>query len=106
MTIRLLASVLGTLFLMAGCAANNGGDPAVVAQTDSAAAGETRAAGGAADEPQLICKEIVKTGTRFSEKVCATKEAWDGAAEHGRRATEEIQRRPVYEDGQNPVGGG
>jgi len=106
MDIKALGLVLGALLLLAGCAANGAGDAATVAQTEDAAAGQTQATGGGGDEPKLICKEVVKTGTRFSETVCATQEAWDGASEFGQKATEDIQRRPVYQNAQSPPGGG
>jgi len=98
MDIKPLGLVLATLLLLAGCAASGGGDAATVAQAEGAAAGETQATGGGGEKPKLICKEIVKTGTRFSETVCATKEAWDGASEFGQKATEDIQRRPTYQE--------
>ncbi|WP_405233216.1 hypothetical protein [Lentisalinibacter salinarum] len=106
MNIKSSGLALATALLLAGCAANGGGDAATVAQADNPAAGDTQAAGGGGDKPKLICKEIVKTGTRFSETVCATQEAWDGASEFGQKATEDIQRRPAYQDAQSPPGGG
>jgi hypothetical protein len=108
MDIKALSLALGAVLLLAGCAANSGKEAAAVAQADTGAAGETQAAGGAGDEgkEKLICKDVVKTGTRFSEKVCATQAAWDGASEFGQKATEDIQRRPVYQNAQQPPGGG
>lgn len=97
---RILAFV-SVLLLIAGCASNGGGEVATVARADTTAASETRAeTQDAGEEDQLVCKTVVKTGTRLREKICAPKEAWDESAEYGQKATEEMQRRPDYLDAQ------
>jgi outer membrane lipoprotein-sorting protein len=100
MIFRIL-TLASALLLMAGCAANGGNEAATVAQADATAVSEAQAeTQQAAEEDQLVCKTVVKTGTRLRERICAPKEAWDDSAEYGRKATEEMQRRPDYLEAQ------
>ena len=95
-----------TLLLIAGCASNGGGEAATVAQAGTTAASDAQAeTQQAGEEDELVCKTVVKTGTRLREKICAPKSAWDESAEYGRKATEQMQSKPIYKDG-NSTGGG
>jgi hypothetical protein len=43
---------------------------------------------------KLICRSVLQTGTRFSERKCATKRQWEAQAEEARRAAHEVIDRP------------
>lgn len=46
-----------------------------------------------AGEDDMICKRQPVAGSNFRRKICATQEQWDQAAEDGKGAAENIQRR-------------
>jgi hypothetical protein len=100
----MISRILGfvsVLLLIAGCATNSGSETAKIAQADATVASDTRAVTEqAGEEDEIVCKTVVKTGTRLREKICAPKAAWDESAEYGQKATEEMQRRPDYLDAQ------
>lgn len=85
-TILLLASVT----LLTACAGT--GNPA--GQANQVAA---------ADNENMRCKTIIKTGTRLGTKVCKTEAQWDRDARDSRDATESIQRTSTH--GPGPEGG-
>ena len=43
------------------------------------------------DKSKKVCRSIVKSGTRFSQRICRTKEAWDKDAEASARYLEDGQ---------------
>ena len=45
-----------------------------------------------AKKPKKICKRIKNVGTRFSEKVCLTKEQWDSQRDQTQDAAREARR--------------
>jgi hypothetical protein len=53
----------------------------------------TQAAGTEAtsDKSKKVCRSIVKSGTRFSQRICRSKEAWDKDAEAAARYLEKGQ---------------
>lgn len=54
-------------------------------------AGEAAAAEAKSDKSKKICRTIVKSGTRFSTRICRSKEAWDKDAEAAARYLEDGQ---------------
>ena len=42
---------------------------------------------------RIICKDVVRTGTRFTEKSCRTLSEWKTVAEQGKDTAEHVQRR-------------
>lgn len=51
------------------------------------------------DKSKKICRTIVKTGTRFGERHCRSKEDWDKDAETSGRYLEESQTYGYARDG-------
>ena len=58
------------------------------------------------DKAKKICRTIVKTGTRFGERHCRSKEDWDKDAEASRRYLESSQENEYARDGQLTGAGG
>lgn len=58
------------------------------------------------DKSKKICRTIVKTGTRFGERHCRSKEDWDKDAETNARYLEESQTYGYARDGVNTAAGG
>lgn len=56
--------------------------PAIVAKVDNAIDGEKK-----------ICKRSVPTGSRFTKKICMTKNEWDAIRETARQSTQDFQRK-------------
>lgn len=46
------------------------------------------------DSDKLICKTAPKTGSRFPEKVCKTKQEWDAIAQQARTDLQKGQQVP------------
>lgn len=55
-----------------------------------AAEGSETSSGSQADK--IICKKATKTGSRFSEKVCKTKQEWDAIEREARDSLQGNQR--------------
>jgi hypothetical protein len=62
----------------------------------------------AANEEDLVCERVTRTGSRIGRKVCMTQAQWDAAREGSRAASgsavEDIQRRATQVGA--PPGGG
>jgi hypothetical protein len=61
--------------------------PTSVAATTAAAASTPLK-----DGDKLVCKSIAVTGTRFTSKVCATKDQWAGRTQDGRDYADHMSR--------------
>lgn len=59
-----------------------------------AAAGEGSDTSTGSDADKVICKKAAKTGSRFSEKVCKTKQEWDAIAQQARNDLQKGQQAP------------
>src|SRR5438045_9742418 len=74
-----------------------------------ARAGETSSTDASKpDKSKKVCRTIVTTGTRFSQRHCRSKEDWDKDAETSARYLEESQTYGYARDGVNtaPTGSG
>ena len=98
MSIRVIGLVSVVLAMLAACATT----PETVADSDEVAqelVDPSETAQASAIEPgdpdEVICKRVQKTGTRFKEKVCATREQWANSEQYGRDTTRELQSRPI-----------
>ena len=58
------------------------------------------------DKAKKICRSIVTTGTRFSQRQCRSKEDWEKDAETSRRYLEESQTYSYAREGGMEVGAG
>ena len=91
MKIRTLSCVLTLLAGLSAC-----GMTGMKSQALQSAASEQdqqiAAADVAADPNRLICKSVVKTGTRIGSRECRTNRAWIEKQESAREAAEQIQR--------------
>ena len=67
---------------------------AVLATAGAFAATPAAAAEGADAKQRVICKQQVRTGTRFPKKTCMSKGEWDAAAEQAKRQAAEEFSRP------------
>lgn len=65
------------------------GTPGLAAEPSGEAAGAE--AKSKPDKSKKVCRSIVKSGTRFSQRICRTKEAWDKDAEAAGRYLEDGQ---------------
>jgi hypothetical protein len=90
MKIRTLSCVLTLLAGLSACAGMTG----MKSQASQSAASEEeqQVAAATADPSRLICKSVVKTGTRIGSRECRTNREWIQAQEDARAATELIQR--------------
>lgn len=66
----------------------------VVALSTSVAASTAASTERDNDEQQVLCKQQIKTGTRFAKKTCMSKEKWEMAAEQAKRQAAEEFSRP------------
>ena len=92
---RKVASALvlaGAIGLLAGAPAQavQDGDPAT-----PPAAPETKA-----DKSKKVCRTIVRSGTRFSTRVCRSQADWDKDTENMRRYVEDGQNYGSRRDGE------
>src|SRR5262245_57215554 len=53
------------------------------------------------DKSKKTCRTIVRSGTRFSTRVCRSQEDWDKDAENMRRYVEDGQNYGYRRDGEN-----
>lgn len=83
-------------------AANTALDTAVVADESSApdadGASEVNVAEAEVDEDRIICKRIMRTGTRFTKKECRSWREWREMMEISRETTSEFTRRSTMID--------
>jgi hypothetical protein len=102
MDIRMIGALCVLTFLLAACAGTGQtpDDPAAAGADggSAVAAADGKSKTEADADEDLVCREVVRTGTRFSETICAPRDAWQRSEEHGQKATEDIQRRPTYQD--------
>lgn len=82
MLTRGLIALLGGLVVAAPATA---GPPIVV---------QAQTANPADPDDKIICRSVLQTGTRFSERKCATKRQWEAQAEEARRAAHDVIDRP------------
>lgn len=47
----------------------------------------------ASDDKKVICKRTVITGSKFTKRICGTKDEWAAMTRRGRDAAAEVQRR-------------
>ena len=92
MKTRTLSCVLTLLAGLSACAGMTG----MKSESSQSAANDEQqqvaTADVAADPKRLICKSVVKTGTRIGSRECRTNRAWIEKQESARAATEQIQR--------------
>jgi hypothetical protein len=50
-----------------------------------------------ADGDKVVCKSVMKTGTRFRTRTCHTRKQWQEIEEQNKRNTREMIDRPVIE---------
>ncbi len=101
MNVRELGMAFAVAILVSACASQPTGEQEVARSDTSAASADAVAVEKEAavdPEDQVICKKVVKTGSRFSETICAPRRAWDKSADRGEESTEELQRKPVWRD--------
>ena len=67
------------------------GGTAVSAAHAQDPATDTAATESKADKSKKICRSIVKSGTRFSQRICRSKEDWDKDTEAAARYLEKGQ---------------
>ena len=58
------------------------------------------------DKSKKVCRAIVTTGTRFSQRQCRSKEDWEKDAETSRRYLEESQTYSYAREGGMETGAG
>jgi hypothetical protein len=80
--------LLPALLILVPCAAS-------AADPSSAPANGTVASNtiSATAKPRKICREEIRTGTRFSTQTCKTKEEWDAEADKAKDAIDEWSRK-------------
>ena len=44
-------------------------------------------------KPRKICREEIRTGTRFSTQICKTKEEWDAEADKAKETVDDWSRK-------------
>lgn len=96
---RFLVSAMLILIPAAALAADPSGAPA-----SGAVASNTISA---TSKPRKICREEIRTGTRFSTQICKTKEEWDAEAEKARDTVDDWSRKSGgrYSGGADSGGG-
>lgn len=66
-------------------------DAAPAAQPASETPAATAPAAPAPKAPEMVCKREAVTGTRFTKKICMTKDEADQQRQHDRQMLEKIQ---------------
>lgn len=59
---------------------------------------------GEVDLNEIICHEEQRTGSRFSKKVCKTRQEWEDEAAENQDAKRNIKRGAVTRDAQPVIG--
>lgn len=50
-----------------------------------------------------ICREEEVTGSRFKKRTCFTQEQWDARERHAKEFMQEIDRKPISQDGNGGI---
>lgn len=52
------------------------------------------------DRSEMVCRRDIQTNTRFTKRICHTRDEWEAIAENAKRDASKMINRPAI----NPVG--